>query len=41
MDKEKKTLGSLQKGESLARIATALEHIAFYLAEIVNNGKIK
>ena len=37
---KKKELSALRKGKAEERIATALEHIAFYLGEIVNS-KIK
>jgi hypothetical protein len=40
MNEDKKTLGNVQKGESLKRIADALEHIAYYLAIIVNKNTI-
>ena len=38
MNEDKKILGNVQKGESLKRIADALEHIAYYLAIIVNKN---
>lgn len=41
MGKDFKSLSPLNKGQSLARIATALEHIAFYLGVIVNKGQYK
>lgn len=36
MDKDKRKLYALRRGKAEVRIATALEHIAFYLGEIVN-----
>lgn len=41
MDKDNKKLYALRKGKAEERIATALEHIAFYLGVIVNSDKFK